>query len=1172
MKPSKPKSPRDPDPSQDLRAVKQTPPPGDDESPTGGSEQPTQQRTLGDEIIRLDEADAPTAVPDPGNPDGFPKAAGANRFDDDSLISIGKPPQTITESPATWLGARGYRIDRLLGRGGYGEVYLADHPKLPRQVAIKVPRADVILTAEFKRRFLDEANIVSQLDHPNVVTIYDMIAEPYPAIIYEYCGDGTLQTFTKAGGDPIDEATAVKLFAIVADALAFAHNRGVLHRDIKPSNILMQAASHRSDSHCFEFEGRWWTPKLADFGLAKVYGEGNTETASGMVAGTPEYMSPEQAIGRSRDVGTFSDTFSLGVLIYRTLIGCVPFHADSRVTAILKIENGDYVIPRRARPELSVDVEAVIVKSLRPSPLDRYRDASELLGDLNRLLHGQPVEARPYTWRDRVAQTVRRYPVATVSTLFTLAGLLLVTAMIWRTSLRQKTVIAEMGAINRELAAAMIRSEMSEQAEVRQRQLSEKLRYASEMRLCQESFRKGDIKGYQELLDNHIPVDGQPDHRGFSWYWLWEQGHAKPYTIDQFAGAAYSVAFSPDEMWLSACGADGFVKIYSVRDWSLQTTIQTEQGEVNSAHFSSDGNLVVTAGDDGTAKIWQWQTNTLVSSEKVHAGIAYSAQFIAKDTKLVTCGNDPTIRVWDLANENDLIGELLGHTNSVDSIRISRDEKFLVSAGADGTRIVWDLDAQDALASKPSFRKQRATDVAIIHQDNATRFLSASLPGNSGENALLLLENFESEQQRVLLTSTSGIQSICASTTGNQIAVGDRDGGVTLLDISDILNDTLSPETVPNIVGRWNAHRDRVYCAAFSPSGKHLVTCGKDGNVFRWEPGTNQSTQFVVLEDVPEASADEGWTATAYADRAQQVFAVSSSLGIDCWDVKAGQITRVCNLESPGKIQTMLVNPEGNLILVADLYGKVQRLDLNPASRRFVATWQRTAIIDEPPTTCCLAVSKDSAIVASAHCRNRNVLTLLDVATGEVIAQHSPKEWLSTDSFGIALSPNTNDRHSGRVAYAFGGHIVVVDWVADKGSGNSVRWINERLLDSESDTVLNLIFVDHDTILATTTRNQLLRWNLNSSGERQLFSGQPKPLKNLRLSPDGREVWTASSRNTFMAWCMHTTQNLVDMPITEIGSLGEVKSIGCEVTGMIGGRKLFWQPLLSRWPDELSAR
>jgi len=512
---------------------------------------------------------------------------------------------------------------------------------------------------------------------------------------------------------------------------------------------------------------------------------------------------------------------------------------------------------------------------------------------------------------------------------------------------------------------------------------------------------------------------------------------------------------------------------------------------------------------------------------------------------------------------------LTGHSNSVDSIRISADEKYLVSAGADGARIVWDLGTQMSITTKPSLRKQRASDVALISGATATRFLSATLPGNSGENALLMLEEFDSDQRRVLLASSSGIQAICSSKEGNRLAVGERDGGVTLLDISDILNDRASPDTVPNIIGRWNAHRERVYCVAFSPSGKHLVTCGKDGNILRWEPGATQSTQYITLDEVAGSSEQEKWTAHAYSDQAQQMFAVSDAPAIDRWDVNADKVTRVARFDPGGTIQTLLVSPDGKRLFISDMHGKIQRFDLDVTSDQFNKSWDRSDPVDDPPTSCNLTLSDDAAILACAYCRNRNVLALFDANTGALIGQHSPLNWLSTDSFGLAISPITKNRDYGRVAYAFGSNVIVVDWIADEASPGNVRFIDERVLESESDTVLNVIFIDHETILATTTRNQLIKWNLGGQSDQHLFSGQTKPLKILRALPDGREVWTASSRNTIMTWCLHTSQNLIDVPITDIGSNVGVRTIGREVTGVISDRKLFWQPMLSRWPAEL---
>lgn len=1151
---------------------------------TGRADLPTQSRTMGDHVIRLDEADAPTALPAEVRHGVGDKSTAATQNADELLIHLGSYQKGQVDSPATWLGAHGYRIDRLLGRGGYGEVYLADHPKLVRQVAIKVPRADVVLTADFKRRFLDEANIVAQLDHPNIVTIYDMIAEPYPAIIYEYCGNGTLQDLQPVDGIPLDESAAVKLFTLLAGALAFAHNRGVLHRDIKPSNILIQKSVNRSDSDSFFWDGRWWTPKLADFGLAKVFGDGHTETASGMVAGTPEYMSPEQAIGRSRDIGTFSDTFSLGVVIYRVLIGHVPFPMVSRMGAIAKIENGDYVIPRRARPELSADIEAVIVKSLRPSPSDRYRDAADLLDDLQRLQAGNPVLARPFTWRDRLAQTVRRYPVTAVSTLFTLVGLLIVVAMIWRTSQQQRAVIAEMEAINRELAAAIVRTELSEQAEVHQRLISEKLRYASEMRLCQESFVKGDIKGYQTLLENHIPTDGRPDHRGFSWYWLWEQGHTTPNKIDRFPSAAHCVKFSPDGHWLAACGADGSLRLYATADWSMRRILFTNQGEVNGLSFSSNGTLIATAGDDGTAKIWDWIDGRLVTTIKCHSDIAYSARFMNHDTKLVTCGNESEIRIWDLVGANSLLTELVAHTDAVESFHISEDEKYLVSAGSDGARIVWDLESYEPISLKKAIRSQRTSDVVIVPNDGGVRFFSASLSGGSGQNALLMLEESGTDFRRALLASTSGIQSISSSSRGNLVAVGDRDGGVTLLDVSEILANDAAPDATSSIIGRWTGHTDRVYCVSFSPDGKHLVTCGKDGNVFRWEPAANQRVQYAEMTDVDGAMQDERWTAIDYADDCKQVFAVTNSRGIDRWDVRENKITRLCKFEAAEMVEGLVVDDDGTCLFMSDGAGGIQRFNIDPETGAVVLAWQQSTTIDSPPRSCDLALSKDGKILAAAYSRNRYSLALFDATSGELLATHRPKNWLPTDSFGIALSPYPGGRDYGRVAYSLGGDVIVVDWVADESRGAEsrdaesrsaeshsakVRFVDEQRLKTDSDTVQRIVFQNHSTMLGTTTQNQLIKWDLNYRSEPELFSGQPRPLKILMALPDDREVWTTSGRHTLMTWCMHTSNSLVEVPIVEMGAVGSIRTVGREVTGYVNGRKLFWQPLLISWPEEL---
>jgi hypothetical protein len=421
------------------------------------------------------------------------------------------------------------------------------------------------------------------------------------------------------------------------------------------------------------------------------------------------------------------------------------------------------------------------------------------------------------------------------------------------------------------------------------------------------------------------------------------------------------------------------------------------------------------------------------------------------------------------------------------------------------------------------------------------------------------------------MTSTAGIQTLCTSNQGNLVAVGDRDGGVTLLDVSDILADDATPDAEPTIVGRWTGHSDRVYSAAFSPSGKHLVTCGKDGNVFRWEPAANQRAQYASMTEISGTTEHETWTAVDYSEHSQQVFAVSSSAAIDRWDVRDRKLTRLCQLDSAVRMEEILVDDKGTHLFTSDVLGTIRRFNVDPNSVEIAQAWQRSVEIDLPPRSCSFALSKDGKTLACAHTRNRFSLSLVDATTGELIANHTPKQWISTDSFGVALSPTSRGRDYGRVAYTLGGDVIVVDWVADDQSKGAIRLINERRINCGSETVSRIVFQDHSTLLATTTRNQLVKLDLTLDGKRQLFSGQPRPLKILRPLPDGREVWTALGRNTIMIWCMHTSYSLFESPIVDVGNEGSV----CDIETRNHQPDIFlatdFDPLAQRLGPELAA-
>ncbi len=265
-----------------------------------------------------------------------------------------------------------YQVDKELGKGAMGIVYLGKDPKIGRTVAIKT----MALTQEFeadelagvKERFFREAETAGRLSHPNIVQIFDAGEEHDLAYIaMEFIKGHDLTRHIKPNTLlPINEA--MKYVADAADALDYAHSNGVVHRDIKPANMMLVEATK--------------TIKLMDFGIARLSDSSKTKT--GMVLGTPSYMSPEQLSGKKVDGR--SDLFSLGVTLYQLLTGSLPFMAESMATLMFKITNEAHPQPNMVRPDLPPGIGPVIDRALSKDADRRYQRGSELARDLRALI------------------------------------------------------------------------------------------------------------------------------------------------------------------------------------------------------------------------------------------------------------------------------------------------------------------------------------------------------------------------------------------------------------------------------------------------------------------------------------------------------------------------------------------------------------------------------------------------------------------------------------------------------------------------------------------------------------------------------------------------------------------------------------------------------------------
>ena len=339
-------------------------------------------------------------------------------------------------------GAR-YQPLRFHARGGLGDVYVAEDVELRREVALKYLRGRLAGPTE-RERFLVEAEITGRLEHPGVVPVYGLgqDTEGQPFYAMRFIRGETLVDAIKAfhasenaGKDNGERDVAfqklLRSFLSICQTMAYAHSRGVIHRDIKPGNVMI---------------GPYGETLLVDWGLAKLLGmpEGSSEYSqrwresacrrllepdSGVVKGSPAYMSPEQAAGKGDEIGPASNIYSLGTTLYALLTGRPPFTGPI-LEVLAEVKAGLFPPPRQVRPNVPPALEAVCLKAMQRHPADRYASADALAADIERWLAGEPVSAWPEPWSVRARRWLKRHRtlVTTILAVIVVGGIILTVA------------------------------------------------------------------------------------------------------------------------------------------------------------------------------------------------------------------------------------------------------------------------------------------------------------------------------------------------------------------------------------------------------------------------------------------------------------------------------------------------------------------------------------------------------------------------------------------------------------------------------------------------------------------------------------------------------------------------------------------------------------------------
>ena len=1055
----------------------------------------------------------------------------------DHVAEEARPTQfvPVTEKPGERIGR--YKLLQKIGEGGMGVVYMAEQTEpVKRKVALKIIKLGMD-TKQVVARFEAERQALAMMDHPNIARVLDGGAtetgRPYFVMelvqgvpITEFCDKNKLKAKER-----------LKLFIQVCHAIQSAHQKGIIHRDIKPSNVLVTL--HHGEP----------MPKVIDFGVAKATNQKLTEktlfTNYATMIGTPAYMSPEQAEMSSMDVDTRTDVYALGVLLYELLTGTTPFpekrlrslgygemqrvimeeepeRPSNRLSTMANEQKT--VVARNCGEELASlsnmlkgEIDWIVMKCLEKDRTRRYETANGLATDIQRHLQQEPVSAVAPSALYLLSKYARKHRVGLATAATIVFALIAGTVLASWQAVRATRAEQHAKAQRSQAVADRDRARQAESQANAQRQKAteeqqradaqadraNRLLYAAHMNLAHEAWDEANVMRVLELLDLHRPEPGQPDTRGFEWFYLDNLLHRDLLTLKGHNARVSSVAFSPDGKRIASRDGMGMVKVWDTTSGEeLITLYALGAGKVA---FSPDGKWLAGSGK-GTVKIWDATSYEEWRSFQGETNNMWALVFSPDGRRVASAGaysplNRGELKVWDVISGREIL--TLKRPYGFWSVAFSPDGKRLAFSSGD-----WGYTTKPCELKICDASSGQETLTLKGHGDgpgrNAIWSVAFSPDGNrlaSAGRGTVKLWDATSGQEILTLDALHNTESVTFSPDGKRLAAA---GWRQMVKVWDV---TTGKEMLA-----VKGHNGPINQVAFSPDGKRLASASDDRTVEVWDATSSQ--EALTLKGHTEFVG-----CVVFSPDGKRVASASNDKTVKVWDI-AGRREMLTLKGHTDRIWRVAWSPDGKRLASASHDQTVRIWDATSGREVFTVHGHTGQVLT-------VGFSPDGRRLASAG--QDRTLKIWDAEKGrELLTLTGHTEEVN----GIAFSPDGK-----RLASASGDRTVKV-WDATTGE--------ETLVLPHDSAVMTLAFSADGKQLASATWNQKIKVWDSTTGEAMLgWNGHSGVIRNVAFSLDGKRLASASEDRTVKLWDLTSGQEMLTLK----GHDGEVLSVAFSPDG-----------------------